>query len=114
MENKFQRDEIMDTGFDGDGCYNCMHNPRYENRRKRGGKPTVSREVFEEELTKLNQAYGTELDLGTHDSYWDHLAYAFRDDAEFQDIMYRCIDVFEEFPAIAQILEVMNNLRQFP
>lgn len=113
MENGFERDETQETDFRGDGCYNCMNNPRYQTSRKKMGKPTIDPEVFDDELSKFLAAYDSEIEVATHDIYWEHLAYTFKDNEEFKETMFIAIDTYPQFPAISEILEVVKNLRSY-
>ncbi len=112
-KNEFIRDETrsLETGFDGDGCHNCCHNPKFVNMRKRVGKPKIEAEVFGKEMDTLADAYNEEVDEERHNVYWNHLAYTVLDEEEVKDAFYHCIDAYVEFPTISQILEMGMRLK---
>lgn len=111
MENGFEKDPAKDTDLRGDGCHNCAHNPRYQTRRRRMGRPKVDPEVFEEEFKMLEAAYMVEVEQNSHDVYWEHLAYTFTSNQEFKDVMYMCIDEYYQFPTVAEILAMIMRVR---
>jgi hypothetical protein len=111
MKNEFERDETQSQDFRGDGCYNCMNNPMYKDALTKNGKPPLNLEVFTEAMDEMSSAYDCLIERETFDVYWKHLAGAFVDEDEFKEVIYKCIDAYVNFPAIAEILETRTHSR---
>jgi hypothetical protein len=111
MVNEFERDETKSQDFRGDGCYNCMNNPKHKEALEKTGKVPVNYGIFTEAMEEFSIAYNYEIETEMKNVYWKHLRELFKDDEEFEVVMYTCIDTYVELPTIAEIIETMTHVR---